>query len=99
MRREDPWSRARQATDEMERHLAAIARLADQRALAIQELLDDGLTRSEVARGLGVTPAVITKILKRPVVGDVSDAEQHRGGSDVRDGAPSGLTAHHAARR
>lgn len=55
---------------EMERHLAAIARLADERALAIQELLDRGLTRSEVARGLSVTPAVITKILKRPVVAD-----------------------------
>jgi predicted transcriptional regulator len=52
----------------MEGHLAAIARLADERALAIQELLDRGLTRSEVARRLGVTPAVITKILKRPVV-------------------------------
>jgi predicted transcriptional regulator len=52
----------------MEGHLSAIARLADERALAIQELLDRGLTRSEVARRLGVTPAVITKILKRPVV-------------------------------
>lgn len=99
MRRKDPWSRARQATDEMERHLAAIARLADQRALAIQELLDHGLTRSEVARGLGVTPAVITKILKRPVVGDVSDVGEHRGGSNVCAGAPSGLPAHPGARR
>jgi ParB-like chromosome segregation protein Spo0J len=52
----------------MEPHLAAIARLADERALAIHELLDGGLTRSEVARRLGVTPAVITKILRRPVV-------------------------------
>ena len=51
----------------MEYHLSAIARLADERALAVQELLDEGLTRSEVARRLGVTPAVITKILKRPV--------------------------------
>ena len=68
MPRQDPWARARRATDEMERHLAAIARLADERAVAIQELLDRGLTRSEVARRLGVTPAVITKILKRPVV-------------------------------
>ena len=68
MRRQDPWARARTATDEMEQHLAAIARLADERALAIQELLDRGLTRIEVARRLGVTPAVITKILKRPVV-------------------------------
>jgi predicted transcriptional regulator len=51
----------------MEHHLSAIARLADDRALAVQELLDCGLSRSEVARRLGVTPAVITKILKRPV--------------------------------
>jgi transcriptional regulator with XRE-family HTH domain len=68
MPRQDPWARARRATQEMEEHLAAIARLADQRALAIQQLLDRGLTRAEVARRLGVTPAVITKILKRPVV-------------------------------
>jgi transposase-like protein len=72
MARQDPWARARRATDEMEQHLAAIARLADERALAIQELLDRGLTRAEVARRLGVTPAVITKILKRPVVTHVS---------------------------
>lgn len=64
---DDAWARAREATVEMEYHLSAIARLADERALAIQELLDLGLTRSEVARRLGVTPAVITKILKRPV--------------------------------
>lgn len=77
MLREDPWTRARKATEEMEHHLAAIARLADERALAIQELLDTGLTRSEVARRLGVTPAVITKLLKRPVVGDAFDVDQH----------------------
>ena len=99
MRRTDPWTRARQATEEMERHLAAIARLADQRALAIQELLDHGLTRSEVARGLGVTPAVITKILKRPVVGDTSDAGEHHGRPDVCAGAPSRPAAHPGARR
>jgi DNA-binding MarR family transcriptional regulator len=69
--RADAWVRAREATEEMEGHLAAIARLADERALAIQELLDQGLTRSELARRLGVTPAVITKILKRPVVGNL----------------------------
>jgi predicted transcriptional regulator len=68
MPREDPWARAHKATIQMEYHLSAIARLADERALAISELLDRGLTRSEVARRLGVTPAVITKILKRPVV-------------------------------
>jgi DNA invertase Pin-like site-specific DNA recombinase len=64
----DPWARARRATREMEKHLAAIARLADERAVAVRELLDGGLTRAEVARRLGVTPAVVTKILKRPVV-------------------------------
>jgi DNA invertase Pin-like site-specific DNA recombinase len=64
----DPWARARRATGEMEEHLAAIARLADERALAVRELLDGGLTRAEVARRLGVTPATVTKILKRPVV-------------------------------
>jgi DNA invertase Pin-like site-specific DNA recombinase len=79
VRRDDAWVRAQQATEEMERHLAAIARLADERAIAIQELLDDGLTRSEVARRLGVTPAVITKILKRPVLGTL-----------VREVSPSG---------
>ena len=71
MTRDDPWVRARRATAQMENHLAAIARLADERALAVQELLDRGLSRAEVARRLGVTPAVITKILKRPVVGAV----------------------------
>ena len=71
MRQADPWARAREATAEMEEHLAAIARLADERALAVQELLDRGLSRSEVARRLGVTPAVITKILKRLVMGAI----------------------------
>ena len=74
MPRDDPWARARKATIEMDYHLSAIARLADERAIAVQELLDRGLTRSEVARRLGVTPAVITKILKRPVVGEPSHA-------------------------
>jgi hypothetical protein len=68
MQRGDPWVRARQATEEMEQHLAAIARLADERALAIRELLDGGLTRTDLARRLGVSPAIVTKILKRPVV-------------------------------
>ncbi|HEV8625525.1 MAG TPA: helix-turn-helix domain-containing protein [Acidimicrobiia bacterium] len=85
MRRDDAWVRAHKATEEMERHLAAIARLADERAIAIQELLDHGLTRSEVARRLGVTPAVITKILKRPVLGGARPVERHRGDSDVHE--------------
>jgi len=85
---EDAWARARRATEEMEHHLAAIARLADERALAIQELLDRGLTRSEVARRLGVTPAVITKILKRPVAGDAPH--------DGRRAALAGTARHRA---
>ena len=83
----------------MEYHLSAIARLADERALAVQELLDRGLTRSEVARRLGVTPAVITKILKRPVVGDVSDVGDDPGGSGVRDLTTSALKPRSGARR
>jgi len=84
VRTTDPWDRARKATEEMERHLAAIARLADERALAIQELLDRGLTRSDVARDLGVTPAVITKILKRPVVRTTSPDAEATGEGNVR---------------
>jgi DNA-binding NarL/FixJ family response regulator len=77
---EDAWDRARRATEEMERHLAAIARLADERAIAVWELLDQGFTRSEVARRLGVTPAVITKVLSRPV----SVRGDHRAAPAVR---------------
>jgi DNA invertase Pin-like site-specific DNA recombinase len=83
--RKDPWARAQKATEEMERHLAAIARLADDRAIAVQELLDRGLTRSEVARRLGVTPAVISKILKRPVLVGVPHPEDHRGDADLHE--------------
>jgi DNA-binding NarL/FixJ family response regulator len=67
MRYPDPWVRARMATEEMEQHLEALARLADERTIAVRELLGSGFTRSEIARRLGVTPAVITKVLKRPV--------------------------------
>ena len=99
MRRKDPWTRAREATNEMEEHLAAIARLADERALAIHELLDDGLRRSDVARGLGVTPAVVTKILKRPVMRDASDVPGHPGGSEVPALTTSEPNRQDAARR
>jgi predicted transcriptional regulator len=76
MRSRDPWVRASRATEEMERHLVAIARLADARAIAIRELLDRGLTRAEIARRLGVTPAVVTKILKRPVTCDPASGNE-----------------------
>jgi predicted transcriptional regulator len=68
-RNRDPWARARMATEKMDNHLSAIAGLADDRAVALRELLERGFTRAEIARGLGVTPAVVTKILKRPVEG------------------------------
>ncbi|HEY3238461.1 MAG TPA: helix-turn-helix domain-containing protein [Acidimicrobiia bacterium] len=71
----DPWVRARQATEEMEQHLDALARLADERAMAVRELLRSGLTRSEIARRLGVTPAIITKILKRPAASGAESPE------------------------
>lgn len=51
----------------MAQHLAAIGALADERTLALRELLEQGYTRADIARGLGVTPAIVTKILKRPV--------------------------------
>jgi predicted transcriptional regulator len=92
MRRKDPWVRARKAAEEMERHLAAIARLADERAVAIQELVDHGLTRSEVACRLGVTPAVITKILKRPVL----DSLRH---DEARQAAVHEMTGDEGKRR
>lgn len=87
MPREDPLTRATRATAEMEHHLGAIARLADERALAVQELLDGGLSRSEVARRLGVTPAVISKILKRPVVRDAHGTEEKPARAALRNAA------------
>jgi len=82
IRSRDPWVRARLATAEMDKHLAAIAGLADERALALSELLERGFTRAEIARGLGVTPAVVTKILKRPVAR--CRADQPPAGAPVR---------------
>ena len=61
------------ATEDMDKHLTAIAGLADARTLALRELLERGFSRAEIARGLGVTPAVVTKILKRPVEGRAGD--------------------------
>lgn len=61
----DPLLVARRATQQMELHRTALARLADERADAIQAALAAGLSRADVARGLGVTPQAITKVLNR----------------------------------
>jgi DNA-binding transcriptional regulator LsrR (DeoR family) len=57
--------RAQRAIDGMEHHLQAIAKLADDRARALEDLLELGWRRSDIARELGVTRQVVTKILQR----------------------------------
>jgi transposase-like protein len=49
----------------MESHRAALARLAQERADAVREAVANGMSRSEVARQLGVSPQAITKLLAR----------------------------------
>lgn len=61
----DPLIRARRAAAQMETHRAALARLADERAEAVRDALAAGMSRSAVARELGVTPQAITKLLLR----------------------------------
>jgi DNA-directed RNA polymerase specialized sigma24 family protein len=61
----DPLERARLCIEDMEGHRQAIARLAEMRAEAIREALAEGMSRSEVARALGVSQAAITKLLAR----------------------------------
>jgi DNA-binding NarL/FixJ family response regulator len=60
---EDPLADARRAAAEMDGHRAALALLADQRAEAVRRALAGGLSRSDVARSLGVTRQAITKLL------------------------------------
>jgi DNA invertase Pin-like site-specific DNA recombinase len=61
----DPLTRARRAAAQMESHRAALARLAQERADAVREAVANGMSRSEVARQLGVSPQAITKLLAR----------------------------------
>lgn len=61
----DPLTRARNATAKMDTHRAALARLADERAEAVRDAIAAGMSRSAVARELGVTPQAITKLLLR----------------------------------
>lgn len=49
----------------MDTHRAALARLADERAAAVRDALAAGMTRSQVARALGVSPQAITQLLQR----------------------------------
>lgn len=60
-----PLDRARQASVAMDAYRGALAHLARERAEAIREALRSGMSRSEVARRLGVTPQTITKLLHR----------------------------------
>lgn len=62
----DALERARHAAAAMDTHRAAMARLAQERADAIREAIATGMSRSEVARALGVSPQAVTKLLQRP---------------------------------
>lgn len=61
----DPLTRARRAAAQMDTHRAALARLAQERADAVREAIAGGMSRSAIARELGVTPQAITKLLGR----------------------------------
>jgi hypothetical protein len=60
---DDPLVDARRAAAEMENHRAALALLAEQRADAVRRAMANGLSRSDVARSLGVTRQAIAKLL------------------------------------
>jgi hypothetical protein len=47
----------------MDSHRGALALLADRRADAVRRAMAGGLSRSDVARSLGVTRQAITKLL------------------------------------
>jgi transposase-like protein len=49
----------------MDFHRAALARLGQERADAVRAAIDGGMSRSDVARALGVSPQAITKLLAR----------------------------------
>lgn len=61
----DPLTRARRAAAQMDTHRAALARLGQERADAIRDALAGGMSRSQIARELGVSPQAITKLLAR----------------------------------
>ena len=61
----DALKRARRAIEGIERHRQGMAKLAEERARAIEDLVEMGWRQSDVARELGVTRQVVTKILQR----------------------------------
>ena len=61
----DHVARARRLAAEMDIHRAAMARLAQERADAVREAIAGGMSRSDIARALGVSPQAITKLLQR----------------------------------
>ena len=62
--REGSLEAARRAAAHMDWHRSALATLADQRAQAVRDALGLGMSRTDVARALGVTPQAITKLLR-----------------------------------
>jgi hypothetical protein len=60
---DDALADARRAAAEMDDHRGALALLADRRADAVRRAMAGGLSRSDVARSLGVTRQAITKLL------------------------------------
>lgn len=59
----DPLTRARHAAARIDECRAAMARLAEERADAIREAISEGMSQSDVARALGVSPQAISKAL------------------------------------
>jgi hypothetical protein len=64
---EDHLERARAASAAIETHRAAMGAARLRRAAAVRDALDAGMSRSQIARALGVTPQAITKLLKEEV--------------------------------
>jgi transcriptional regulator with XRE-family HTH domain len=49
----------------MDTHRAALARLADERAETLREALAAGMTRSDIAKALGISKQAVAQILSR----------------------------------
>lgn len=55
-------------TDEVARTRRQLSELAELRAQAAQAALDAGVSRSDLARAIGVSPPIITRMLQREAV-------------------------------
>jgi hypothetical protein len=65
----DPLARAQAAAAAMAALSLDLEALADLRADAVAEVVASGVSRSEVARRLGVTPAIVTRAMARAMAG------------------------------